>query len=87
MIMSQNQEYLKCPFCENRCIEAKPGKTKCPECESEFEIDDRLECIFADAGKIRLPAIGIVCRVCGLIQDNDGQNCLYCGIEITTTRH
>jgi uncharacterized membrane protein YkvA (DUF1232 family) len=34
MIMTENQEYLKCPFCENRYIEAEPCKTKCPKCGS-----------------------------------------------------
>jgi len=83
--MPENHKYLKCPFCENRCIEAKPGKSKCTECGSEFEIDDRLECIFADTDKIRLPAKGIVCVACGLVQNSDSKNCLYCGIETNKT--
>ena len=77
--MAENQEYLKCPFCENRCIEAVPGKTNCLECESEFEIDDRLECVFADPDIIRLPLSGIACPSCGLIQNGDTNSCLYCG--------
>jgi len=47
---------LKCPFCESRSIEPKSGKSICPECGSEFDIDDRLECFFADIEKLRLPA-------------------------------
>ena len=55
------------------------------EMGSEFEIDDRLECIFADTDKIRLPAIGIVCGVCGLLQNPDTKKCLYCGGEVYST--
>jgi hypothetical protein len=40
-------DHLKCPFCLNHGIEAKTGKTACPECSAEFEIDDRLECGFS----------------------------------------
>jgi hypothetical protein len=39
---------IKCPFWLNHCVEAKPGKTTCPECSAECEIDDRGECIFDD---------------------------------------
>lgn len=84
-MMPENQEYLKCPFCEKRGIEPKSGKTKCPECKSDFEFDDRLECIFANTNKIRLPANGIVCGTCGLAQNSDSKNCLYCGTEINKT--
>ena len=77
--MPEYQEYPKCPFCENRCIEAESGRRKCPECGSEFEIDDRLECVFVDPEKIRLPAKGIVCPLCGLIQNDGVKTCLYCG--------
>ena len=55
---------MKCPFCLNHKIEAKPGKTTCPECSAEFEIDDRLESIFADTQKMRLTVNGMVCGVC-----------------------
>jgi DNA-directed RNA polymerase subunit RPC12/RpoP len=77
--MHENQEYLKCPFCENRYIEAESGRHKCFECGSEFDIDDRLECFFANTEKLRLPAKGIVCPWCGLIQNEDVTTCLYCG--------
>jgi len=60
----QVPNYLKCPFCLNYSVKAKPGKTTCPECSAEFEVDDRLECIFADTKKMRLPVNGFVCRVC-----------------------
>jgi hypothetical protein len=84
MELSENQEYLKCPFCDNRCIEAALGKTKCFECASEFEIDDRLECVFVNTDKIKLPAKGTVCPLCGLIQNDDVKTCLYCGIKINS---
>ncbi len=71
--MPQNQ-YLKCPFCGNRYIEAKPGKTHCSKCGSEFEIDDRLACIFAGAENIRIPVNGTVCSSCGPVQNSDVRN-------------
>jgi len=64
---------------------AEPGKTRCPECGATFEIDDRAECIFGDTNSIRLPAQGIICASCGLIQAGDQQNCLCCGAGINTT--
>jgi len=84
MIKSETEEYLKCPFCDNRCIKPESGKTKCSECGSEFEFDDRLECVFANTEKIRLPAKGIVCPLCGLIQNDDVKTCLYCGMRINS---
>jgi hypothetical protein len=65
--MSETQN-LNCPFCENGFVMAKPGKTCCSVCETEFEIDDRLECVFADPDNVRLPLRGIVCSACGLVQ-------------------
>jgi len=58
-------------------IEAKTGATTCPECNAQFEIDDRLECVFGDTGNLRLSAIGTICASCGLIQAGSHQNCLY----------
>jgi uncharacterized Zn-finger protein len=69
--LSEINSYLICPFCENRYVIAKPGKTSCPVCKAKFEIDDRLECIFADPGNIRLPFKGVVCPSCGLVQSSD----------------
>ena len=68
---------IKCPFCLNDSVEAKSGKTTCPDCSAEFEIDDRLECIFADTQKIRLPVNGFVCSSCGLVQSEMYGNCLF----------
>ena len=33
-------EIIRCAFCHYHGIEAKPGKTVCPECGASFEIDD-----------------------------------------------
>ena len=60
-----------CPFCENRYVMAKPGKVHCSMCYGEFEVDDRLECIFVDPDKLKLPAKSIVCPLCGLIHNDD----------------
>jgi hypothetical protein len=79
-----NSHYLKCPFCMNHSVVDKPGKTTCPGCGAEFEIDDRMGCIFADTQRLRLPVNGTVCRVCGLVQSNKSGNCLYCGSELNT---
>jgi hypothetical protein len=58
--------FLKCPFCLSQSVEAKSGKSNCPECSAEFEIDDRLECIFVNPMNLKLPANGFVCVSCGL---------------------
>jgi hypothetical protein len=76
---------VKCPFCLNFSVKAKPGKTTCPGCLAEFEVDDRLECIFADTQKMRLPVNGFICRSCGLVQGDDNRNCVYCGVELNTS--
>jgi len=83
----QQLEYLKCPFCLNHSVDAKPGKTTCPECSAEFEVDDRLECIFINPDKPGLPLAvnGTVCRVCGLVQGDENRSCVYCGAGLTKT--
>ena len=82
--LSESHEYLTCPFCLNQCIYAEPGKTQCPVRNAAFEIDDRVECVFADTDNIRLPVDGIVCGSCGLVQGVKRTSCLYCGVEINT---
>jgi hypothetical protein len=82
---SQQLDYLKCPFCLNHNLEAKPGKTTCPECSIEFEIDDRLECMFADIKKMRLPANCFVCGACGLVQSGENRIWVYCGARINVS--
>ena len=69
---------LKCPFCLHLIPTPKPGPTTCPACSAEFEIDDRLECVFVDPAKLRLPVNGTVCLVCGLVQDDQVERCVYC---------
>ena len=85
--LSESHEYLTCPFCLNQCIDAEPGKTRCPVCSADFEIDDRVECVFADTDNIRLPINGIICGSCGLVQGVNRKICLYCGIEINRAVH
>jgi hypothetical protein len=67
--------------------EARHGKTQCPVCNATFEIDDRVECVFADTDNIKLPVNGIVCGSCGLVQGGNKKSCLYCGIGINTAVH
>ena len=85
--MPETHEHLTCPFCKNSIATKKPGKHICPGCGSKFEIDDRLECIFADLDNVRLPVTGIICPSCGLVHGGDNQNCLYCGSNISTEVH
>ena len=85
--LSERHEYLTCPFCLNHCIEPKHGKTRCLVCDAVFEIEDRVECVFADTDNIRLPINGIICGSCGLIQGVNRKICLYCGVGINTALH
>ena len=57
-------EIIRCVFCGYDGIEAKPGKTVCPGCDTVFEIDDRCECVFVDLENPRLPIEGIICPRC-----------------------
>jgi len=65
-------------------VEAKPGKTTCPDCSAEFEVDDRQGCIFINPNKLRLQVAvnGTVCGVCGLLQGNQKNNWVYCGTKL-----
>jgi hypothetical protein len=74
---------IKCPFCLNNNVEAKSGKTTCPGCKAEFEVDDRLECIFANTEKMKLPVNGFICRACGLIQGDENRYCMYCSAGLS----
>ena len=84
---SESKGYLNCPFCSSQCVEARQGKTRCQVCDAAFEIDARVECVFADTENIRLPVNGIVCGSCGLVQGGNRKNCLYCGIGINRAVH
>ena len=68
---------MKSPFCLNHSVEAKSGKTTCPECTAEFEVDDRVECVFADTQKIKLPVNGFFCGSSGLIQGDENRNKMF----------
>jgi hypothetical protein len=77
--------FLKCPFCLSQSVEAKSGKSNCPVCFAEFEIDDRLECIFIDPINLKLPVNRFVCRSCGLVQGYENRKCVFCGAELGAT--
>ena len=79
-----DMDRILCPFCGYPGIEAKPGKTSCHECHASFFIDDRVECVFADPKDLRLPLKGAVCPVCGLIQGEDSEHCVYCNTKFNS---
>ena len=85
---SVRYECLTCPFCLNQCIQAEPGETLFPVCyATTFEIDDRVECVFADTNNIKLPVNGIICGSCGLVQGVNRKSCIYCGMRIKMAVH
>ena len=75
-------KYILCPFCGYQNIEAKPGKTHCPKCHTSFFIDDRVECVFGDTAALKLPLAGTICPVCGLIQGEESEHCVYCNAKL-----
>ncbi len=77
--------FLRCPFCLSHSVEPKSGKSNCPECSAEFEIDDRLECIFVNPMNLKPPANGFVCVSCGLVQGYENRKCVFCGAELGAT--
>ena len=81
----QLHDILKYPFCLSCSIEAKPEKISCPGCHAVFEIDDRVECVFANPEKLKFPRNGFVCNCCGLVQGDQVENCLYCGTKLCVT--
>ncbi len=76
---------ISCPFCRSYEFELIPGKVSCPVCLTDFDIDDRGECVFVDRNKPKLPIKGIFCTKCGLVQYQDGETCLNCGAVISRT--
>jgi len=84
---SQKPDYLKCLFYLNHNVEAKPGKTTCPDCSAGLEVDDRGECIFADTQKISLPVNEMVCGAYGLVHGNEAGRCGYCGAKLRSALH
>jgi hypothetical protein len=84
MDSSQQLDFLKCPFCLKHSVEAIPGKTTCPDCSAEFEIDDRGDASLLTPKKMRLPVNGMVCNACGIVQSGEAERCGYCGVELST---
>ena len=77
-------KFLKCPFCLSQSVEAKSGKSNCPVCFAEFEIDDRLDCIFIGPINLKLQVNGFVCISCGFVQGCENRKCAFCGVELGT---
>jgi NMD protein affecting ribosome stability and mRNA decay len=87
MTSNPNQpDYIECPYCQG-LLEPKSGKQKCPECGANLEIDDRLECIFADTNDLRLPVNGTICTECGLVQGEGITQCFNCGAKLSYMTH
>ena len=42
-------------------------------------------CVFADPKDLRLPLTGIVCPICGLIQGEDSDHCVYCNTKLNSS--
>jgi len=76
-----------CPFCRETEAGDNTGPTTCPACKAGFEIDDRGECVFVDTGDPRMPKFGQVCLQCGLVQQDKGETCVYCGATFNKTMH
>ena len=76
-----------CPICRQSDIWNTSGPIICPSCNTEFEIDDRGECVFVDTGNPRIPMYGQVCAVCGLVQQDKRDSCVYCGFALNKTFH
>jgi len=86
-ISSTDKERFKCPFCHAQSLDPVAGKNTCPDCHAEFQIDDRLECIFVDIDDPLLPIEGTVCLKCGLLQPEQSRICLLCGDRMNATEH
>jgi hypothetical protein len=78
---------MKCPFCLNPIADSNPGEKICLNCHTEFEIDDRGECVFANPDNLKLPVNGTLCSVCGLVQGEGRDSCGYCGAESNVLLH
>jgi hypothetical protein len=78
---------MKCPFCLHPISDFNPGEKTCPNCQAEFEIDDRGECVFANPDNLKLPVNGTLCSVCGLVQGEGRDSCGYCGAESNVLLH
>ncbi len=81
-----SSDFIECPFFQG-LLEPKSGKQRCPECGTNLEIDDRLECIFVDTNDLRLPINGTVSTKCGLVQGDEVRRCGYCGARLSPMTH
>ena len=76
-----------CPFCRETEIGDDTGPTVCPACKAGFKIDDRVECVFVDTDRPRMPMHGQVCTECGQVQQDKRDACVYCGAVFNRTVH
>jgi hypothetical protein len=76
-----------CPFCRQSDIVDNSEKTICPSCHTVMDIDDRGECVFVDTDIIKMSMYGQVCAVCGLVQQDKWDSCVYCGSALNKTFH
>jgi hypothetical protein len=72
------------PVLWHQNIEARPGKAHCPKCHTNFFIDDRVECVFGETADLKLPLAGTICPVCGLIQGEESDQCIYCNAKLNS---
>ena len=85
MPASDQQQHIKCPFCEIGHILPKAGSTGCVKCYVKVWLDDRMECIFVDMSTFRFPIHVTVCGCCGLVQGERNDKCWYCGMGLFCT--
>ena len=78
MVEHRQPDIFKCPFCGHEGIAAVPGKTICQKCAALFEIDDRADCVIVDPMTPRLPMDGTFSPACGLVQETEAGNCVFC---------
>ena len=76
-----------CPFCRQSDLPNQPGSIICPACQTEMEIDDRGECVFANPDVLKMPLRGQICMECGLIQQDERFSCASCGTGINKMVH
>jgi len=50
----------------------------------QFYIDDRVEWVFGDPAVLKLPMSGTICPVCGLIQGEESEHCVYCYAKLNS---
>jgi len=76
---------MNCPFCQQFEIGDASGPTICPVCKTDFEIDERGECVFLNIDKPKISIEGLLCGACGLIQQEQQKSCVNCGIALNQT--